>query len=167
MKNLKTICFLFLTLAVISCSKKDDDGGGSAPEAEFSATIKGGTFGDNYTSKLGSYYTDSSVGLTIAITDANNNVIRFFLNETGGLGSGTDKIIGDIDNNGYYTSVVIWDQGEEIAYNSSEGNIKVLDNKANPEDEDGRLISGNFSISAISNTSVTMSMTGTFKNIAY
>ena len=56
MKTLKTISILFLSLVIISCSKKDDDnGGGSAPEAEFSATINGGGFGSNYSSRLGFY----------------------------------------------------------------------------------------------------------------
>ena len=168
MKILKTLSILFLSVLIVSCSSKDDDDdGGSAPPSEFNATISGGSFGGNYTSTLGSYYTDSSVGITIAITDANEHVIRFFLNDKGGFESGVTKIIGEIDNNGYYTSVVIRDQTEQISYNSSEGNVKISENRGNPATENGRLISGSFNITAISNSATTITMTGNFKNIAY
>lgn len=44
MKILKTLSILFLSVLIISCSKKDDGdcGGGQALEAEFNATINGG-----------------------------------------------------------------------------------------------------------------------------
>lgn len=168
MKILKTLSILFFSLLIISCSSKDDDNdGGSAPPSEFNAKISGGSFGGNYNSTFGSYYTDSSVGLTIAVTDANEHVIRFFLNDKGGFESGVTKIIGEIDNNGYYTSVAIRDQNEQISYNSSEGNVKISENGGNPATEGGRLISGSFNITAISSSSGTITMTGTFKNIAY
>lgn len=167
MKNLKTLCILLLSLSIISCSSSDDDGGGSAPEAEFKATIKGGTFGDNYTATFGSYYTDTSAGITIVINDENNNLIRIFLNDKGGFDSGVNKVIGEIDNNGFYTGVVIRDQTEEISYNSTEGNINLQENKKNPASDSGRLISGTFNVTAVSNTASTVTMTGTFKNIAY
>lgn len=168
MKNLKTICILFLSVLIISCSKKDEDGGGSAPPAEFNATINGGGFGSNYESRLGfssNDYTD--IGLTLAITDANSNVVRFFLNQTGGYGSGITKIVGDVASNGFVTGVIIRDQNAQVTYNSSEGEINITENRENPETESGRLISGNFTITANSGVGPTVTMTGNFKNFAY
>lgn len=167
MKNLKLLCILFLSLIIISCSSDNDDDAGSAPTAEFNATINGASFGSNYTSTFGSYYTDSSVGLTIAVTDANQHVIRFFLNNNGGFDSGVNKIIGEIDDDGYYTDVVIRDQTAEISYVSSEGKITITENYKNPEFDNVRLISGSFNVTSISNSSTTITMIGTFKNIAY
>ena len=166
MKTLKTLCILFLSVAIVSCSKKDDDGGGGAPEAAFNATINGGTFGSNYSSKLGFYSTTTTNGITIAITDQNQNIIRMFLNETGGFDT-VIKEIGNVDDNGFVTNVIIRDQEAMITYNSSEGQIVITENKSNPENEGGRLISGNFDITAVVNTGETVTMTGTFKNIAY
>lgn len=169
MKNFKTICILLLSLVIISCSKKDDDGGGSAPEAEFSATINGGGFGSNYASRLGFYSTDYSNdnGLTLAITDENTNIVRIFLNQTGGFGSGITKIVGDMAPNGFVTNVIIRDQTNQVTYDSSEGEINILENVENPESEDGRLISGNFTITATSGVGPSITMTGNFKNFAY
>ncbi len=170
MKTLKTICILFLSVLIISCSKKDDgDGGGSAPEAEFSATINGGGFGSNYESRLGFYSSDynNDNALTLAVTDANTNIVRIFLNQTGGFGSGITKIIGDVDTNGFVTNVIIRDQTNQVTYNSSEGEINILENRENPESEDGRLISGNFTITANSGAGPTVTMNGNFKNFAY
>jgi hypothetical protein len=169
MKTLKTICILFLSVLIISCSKKDDgDGGGTAPEAEFSATINGGGFGSNYASRLGFYSSDySDNGLNLSVTDANTNVVSIFLNNTGGFGSGITKIIGDVATNGFVTNVVIRDQTNQVTYNSSDGEINILENVANPETEDGRLISGNFTITATSGAGPTITLTGNFKKIAY
>ncbi|HBC04785.1 MAG: hypothetical protein CL528_12290 [Aequorivita sp.] len=169
MKTLKTISILFLSLVIISCSKKDDDnGGGSAPEAEFSATINGGGFGSNYSSRLGFYSSDySGNGLTLAVTDENTNIIRIFLNNTGGFGSGITKIINDVATNGFVTSVVIRDQANQVTYNASEGEINILENRQNPENEDGRLISGNFTITATSGSGPSITMNGNFKHFAY
>ncbi len=170
MKIFKTLSILFLSVVIISCSKKDDgDEGGSAPEAEFSATLNGGGFGNNYVARLGFYSSDYSNenGLTLAVTDENTNIIRIFLNQTGGFGSGITKIIGDVATNGFITSVVIRDQDAQVTYNASEGEVNITENKANPESEDGRLISGNFTITAISGAGPTVTMTGNFKNFAY
>lgn len=168
MKTLKTICILFLSVLIISCSKKDDDGGGTAPEAEFSATINGGGFGSNYASRLGFYSSDySDNGLNLSVTDANTNVVSIFLNNTGGFGSGITKIIGDVATNGFVTNVVIRDQTNQVTYNSSDGEINILENVANPETEDGRLISENFTITATSGAGPTITLTGNFKNFAY
>lgn len=169
MKTLKTLSILFLSLVIISCSKKDDgDDGDSAPEAEFSATINGGGFGSNYSSRLGFYSSDySDNGLTLAVTDENTNIVRIFLNQTGGFGSGITKIINDVATNGFVTSVVIRDQTNQVTYNASEGEINILENRENPENEDGRLISGNFTITATSGAGPTITMTGNFKNFAY
>lgn len=169
MKTLKTICILFLSVLIISCSKKDDgDGGGTAPEAEFSATINGGGFGSNYASRLGFYSSDySDNGLNLSVTDANTNVVSIFLNNTGGFGSGITKIIGDVAANGFVTNVVIRDQTNQVTYNSSDGEINILENRENPETEDGRLISGNFTITATSGAGPTITLTGNFKNFAY
>lgn len=167
MKTLKTLCILFLSVLIISCSKKDDgDGGGSAPDPEFKATINGGSFGSNYISELGSYSADSNNGVTIAVTDSNSNIIRIFLNETGGFDT-VIKEIGNVDENGFVTNVIIRDQAAMITYNSTEGRIVINENKANPEVEGGRLISGTFDVTATINTGDTVTMTGNFKNIAY
>lgn len=170
MKNLKTLCILLLSVLIISCSKKDDgDGGGSAPEAEFNATINGGGFGNNYASRLGFYSGDYSndSGLTLAVTDANTNIVRIFLNQTGGFGSGITKVIGDVGPNGLVTNIIIRDQTNQVTYNSSDGEINITENKENPESESGRLISGNFTITATSGAGPTITMTGSFKNFAY
>jgi hypothetical protein len=169
MKTLITLSILFLSLVIISCSKKDDgDDGGSAPEAEFSATINGGGFGSNYSSRLGFYSSDySDNGLTLAVTDENTNIVRIFLNQTGGFGSGITKIINDVATNGFVTSVVIRDQTNQVTYNASEGEINILENQENPENEDGRLISGNFTITATSGSGPAITMSGNFKNFAY
>jgi len=168
MKNLKTICILFFSVLMLSCSKKDDGGGDSAPEAEFSATINGGGFGNNYTSRLGFYSSDySDNGLTLAITDESTNIVRIFLNQTGGFGSGITKIVGDVATNGFVTGVIIRDQTNQVTYDASEGEINILENRENPENEDGRLISGNFTITATSGAGPTVTMTGNFKNFAY
>jgi len=172
MKILKTLCILFLSVVIISCSKKDDGdggGGGSAPEAEFSATINGGGFGNNYAARLGFYSSDYSDdnGLTLSVTDENTNIIRIFLNQTGGFGSGITKVVGDVATNGFITSVVIRDQDAQVTYNASEGEINILENSENPEIENGRLISGNFTITATSGVGPTITMTGNFKNFAY
>lgn len=168
MKTLKTIFILFLSVLIISCSKSDDgDGGGSAGEPEFNATINGGSFGSNYSVKLGSYAADSNNGVTIAVTDSNSNIVRVFMNMTGGFGSGIAKVIGDVDDNGFVTNVIIRDQDAMITYNSTEGNIGITEDKENPENEGGRLISGNFTVTATSGAGPTITMTGSFKNIAY
>lgn len=170
MKTLKTLSILFLSLLIISCSKKDDGdgGGGEAPEAEFSATINGGGFGSNYSSRLGFYSNDySDSGLTLAVTDENTNIVRIFLNNTGGFGSGITKVVGDVATNGFVTNVVIRDQTNQVTYDSTDGEINILENKENPESEDGRLISGNFTITATSGAGPTITMTGSFKNFAY
>ncbi len=170
MKTLKTICILLISVLIISCSKKDDDdGGGSAPEAEFNATLNGGGFGSNYASRLGFYSSDYSNdnGLTLAVTDANTNVVRIFLNNTGGFGSGITKIVGDVATNGFITNVIIRDQTNQVTYSSSDGEINITDNKENPESEDGRLISGNFNITATSGVGPTITLIGSFTNFAY
>ncbi len=170
MKKFKLLSILFLSVLIISCSKKDDgDDGGSAPEAEFEATINGGGFGSNYASRFGFYSTDygNDSGLTLAITDENTNIVRIFLNSTGGFGSGITKIVGDVGPNGFVTNVIIRDQTNQVTYNSSDGEINITENKENPESEDGRLISGNFTITATSGAGPTITMNGNFKNFAY
>ncbi|HET8804003.1 MAG TPA: hypothetical protein VFM72_05440 [Aequorivita sp.] len=170
MKTLKKFSILFLSVLIISCSKKDDGdgGGGEAPEAEFSATINGGGFGSNYSSRLGFYSSDygTDTGLTLAVTDENTNIVRIFLNNAGGYGSGITKVIGEVSN-GFVTNVIIRDQTNQVTYNSSAGEINITENKENPESEDGRLISGNFTITATSGAGPTITMTGSFKNFAY
>ncbi|WP_432410995.1 hypothetical protein [Rasiella sp. SM2506] len=170
MKNLKNLFVIALVFTVCACSKKDDDGdGGNPAQAEFTATIKGGSFGDNYESKLGFYSSDYSNdnSLTLAITDENTNIVRFFLNETGGFGSGITKVIGNKDSNGFITNVVIRDQAAQVTYDATIGEINILENRENPDSEDGRLISGNFTITATSGVGPTITMMGTFKDFAY
>ncbi len=167
MKNLKTLSILFLLVLATSCSKKDDDGGGGSPgEAEFNATINGGGF-NNYSSNLGSYSTDTSsgTGLTIAVTDANLNVIRFFLNNSGGFDSGVIKEIG----NGSQSSALFRDQAENITYNGSDGSISITENRTNPEgDDSSRIISGTFNITTSDNLGTTIvTLSGSFKDFQY
>src|SRR5690606_7148159 len=167
MKTLKTLSILFLSVLIISCSKKDDgDDQQTAPEPEFRITIIGGSFGNNYLSELGNYTTDSTNGLTIALTDSNTNVIRIFMNETGGFAS-VIKEIGNVDDNGFVTNVVVRDQDAMITYTSTEGTITILENSANPENSEGRLISGTLNVTASTNTGETIVLGGPFENIAY
>jgi hypothetical protein len=169
MRTLKTFLILFLSVLVISCSKDDDSDGENAPEAEFNATINGGSFGNNYEARLGFYSSDytNDNSLTLSITDENTNVIRIFLNQTGGFGSGITKIVGNQDANGFITNVIIRDQANQITYDSTDGEINILENRENPESENGRLISGNFTITATSGVGPTVTMTGNFKYFAY
>lgn len=167
MKNLKAICLLFVFLVVLSCSKNDDSDSGEAVTPTFTATITGGSFG-NYSSTLGFHSSNSSDGtLTIAITDANNHIIRIFLNATGGLSNGVVKQIGDVDSNGFATTVTIRDQDAQITYNSTSGSISISGNREHPDESGRRLISGNFTITASTNTGEEVMMTGNFTNIDY
>lgn len=77
------------------------------------------------------------------------------------------KIINDISTNGFVNSVVIHDQTNQVTYNASEGEINILDNRENRENEDGRLLFGNFIITATSGSGPTIIKDGNFKNFAY
>lgn len=166
MKNLKTLAILFVAFLVFSCSK-DDNGSDSNVEASFTATIDGGTF-TNYSAMLGFYDLQSTDGtLTISVTDSNNNVIRIFMNSTGGLSAGVVKQVGDIDGNGFGTAVAIRDQGAQITYNSISGSIRITENVAHPDDSGRRLVSGNFNIVANNNTSADVTMTGSYSNLDF
>ncbi|MCH2490710.1 MAG: hypothetical protein MK211_11230 [Flavobacteriales bacterium] len=166
MKNLKTLSFLlFLSVLILSCSKNDDDDGSAGGEAEFTAMIDGGTF-NNYTSELGSYSATSTNGLTIAVTDSNLNIVRLFMNATGGFSTGVVKEIGNVDGNGFATTVIIRDQDAQITYNASSGSITITSLR-NGDGDNFKLINGNFNVTATTNTGETVTMTGNFKNIEY
>jgi len=166
MKNLKSISLLLLTVLLLACSK-DDDSSNGAPEAAFTAAINGGSF-SNYTANLGFYDASSTQGtLTISITDDNNNIIRIFVNSTGGLSGGVVKQVGDVDSNGFGTNVTIRDQAAQITYSSIDGSVTISRNVANPDDEQQRLVSGSFNITASTNTGTTVTMTGSYENIAF
>lgn len=165
MKNLKTLCILFLSVLIISCSKKDDDSEQSAPEASFSGTINGGPF-TNYTAKLGSYSTDPSVGLTLAVIDANGNTIRLFMNQTGGLSAGIIKEIGNVDTDGFVTSAVVHHAESQTTFYASEGSISITENRATPGEEDSNIISGSYTLTLISG-GTTITLNGTFNNFMY
>ncbi|MEZ4859512.1 MAG: hypothetical protein R2781_11950 [Flavobacteriaceae bacterium] len=165
MKNLKTISILCLAFLVLSCSKKEDDGGGdSDPTAEFTATINGGPY-NNFAATLGSYFADSANGLTIAVVDANSNTIRLFMNSTGGFNSGVIKQIGNIDSSGFQTSALFRDADTQIIYNSISGSITISQNNESNNDPSNRVVTGTFTITANVNTGTEITMTGTFKNI--
>ena len=166
MRHLKSIGILCLSLLILSCSK-DDDSSGDALEAIFTAAINGGSF-NNYTAKLGFYDASSSQGtLTISVTDDSNNVIRIFVNSTGGLSGGVIKQVGDVDSNGFGTNVTIRDQAAQITYSSIDGSITIARNIENPDNEQQRLVSGSFNITASTNTGDTVTMTGSYENIAF
>ena len=167
MKTLKTLSILFLSVLIISCSSNDDDEGGeTAPEASFTGIINGGPF-SNYTAKLGSYSTDPSVGLTLAVLDANGNTIRLFMNQTGGLSAGTKKEMGNVDKDGYVTGVLVYHADSQVTFNASEGNITISENRLNPGDEDSNIISGSFTLKLNDSMGVTLTMNGTFNNFVY
>ena len=166
MRHLKSIGILCLTLLTLSCSK-DDDSNSDAPEAAFTAAINGGSF-SNYTANLGFYDASSSQGtLTISITDDNNNIIRIFVNSTGGLSGGVVKQVGDVDSNGFGTNVTIRDQAAQITYSSIDGSVTISHNVAHPDNDIQRLVSGSFNITATTNTGDTVTMTGNYENIAF
>ncbi len=167
MKNLRILCILFLSVLIISCSKKDDDEGeGSAPAASFTGIINGGPFA-NYTAKLGSYSTDPSVGLTLAVLDADGNTIRLFMNQTGGLSAGTIKEIGNVDNDGFITSALVHHADSQTTFNASEGNISISENRATPGDEDSNIISGSYTMTLNDNVGTSLTLNGTFNNFEY
>lgn len=167
MKNFKLLSILFLSVLISSCSGNDDEDAGSAPPSTFNATITGSSFGENYKATLGNYYSETAVGITLVVTDANQHIFRFFLSEKDGFQNGMTKIIGETDANGYYTNVVIRDQAQEISYVSDRGHIKISEIKRNPAMENGQLISGSFEIVAVSSSAEVINMKGSFKDLAY
>jgi len=165
MKTLKTLSILFFSLLILSCSKDDgDDEGGSDPEAEFTATINGGPY-NNLVATLGSYSSDSTNGLTIAVVDANGNTIRLFMNSTGGFGSGITKEVGNIDGNGFQTNALFRDQATQIIYTANSGNINITQNNESNADPANRVVSGTFNVTVNINSGGTVTMNGNFKNI--
>ncbi|MEZ4793445.1 MAG: hypothetical protein R2783_08310 [Gelidibacter sp.] len=169
MKHFKTLCLVFFAFVLISCGKDDDSVDNPADNAQFNATINGGTF-SNYSSTLGFYIAQPGISentLSINVTDSNNNVINMFMNSTNGLGNGTIKEIGDVDTNGFSTTVAIRDQVAQITYTSISGSITITDSRVNPADSEYRLISGSFDIVASINTGTQVTMTGTFSNLQY
>lgn len=167
MKNLKTLCILFLSVVIISCSKKDDDGGGSAFDPEFSAAINGGPF-SNYTFVLDYYDIDAQSlpgCMTINVNDTNGNIIRLFLNSTGGLGGGIVKEIGNVDDDGFATNALFRDQAAQITYTAPSGSISITNNIENPDDSGSRLVSGNFNFEA--NTGTVVTVTGSFEDLGF
>lgn len=165
MKTLKILCILFFSLLINSCSNNSDDGG-SAPEASFTGIINGGPF-ENYTATLGSYSTDSSLGLNLAILDANGNTIRLFMNKTGGLAEGTIKVMGNIDDEGFVTNALVHHPDSQTTFNASEGNITISENRATPGEEYSNIISGNFTLLLNNNNGTSITLNGTFNNFEY
>lgn len=166
MKHLKIITVVFMSMLVLSCSGDDDSGGGgdSDPVVQFSATINGSGY-TNYLATLGSVTADGDVGLTIVLTDSNNNIVRIFMNNTGGFNSGVVKKIGNVDGDGFGTNALFRDQGTQITYNSSVGSITIFENVQSNIDPSNRLVTGNFDIIANVNTGETITIIGTFENI--
>jgi len=165
MKILKPLLFLAIALLVLSCNKDDD--GDNVPEANYAALINGGTF-NNYNSVMNFYDVSTALDrLTLNITDNNNHIIRIFLNNTGGYGSGISKTIGAADSDGFVTTVTIRDQDNMITYTSVSGTVTITSNNEKPGDSEYRLISGNFNIDATTSTGDTVNMSGTFSNMQY
>lgn len=166
MKTLKTLSILFFSLLTISCSKDDggDDGGGSG-EPAFSASVDGGPFA-NYSAIYSSYSADDAVGVTFTVFDQDMNSYRFFLNGTGGYGSGTVKEIGNVDSDGFFTNVTVrHDESLQVFMASSDGTITITENVVN--DDDRNIISGTFSFMANTNVGVDITVSGTFENFEY
>ena len=166
MKNLKTLSILFLSVLIISCSKKDDDSEASAPAASFTGILNGGPF-STYTAKLGSYSTEPTVGLTLAVIDANGNTLRFFMNQTGGLSAGVVKEIGNVDADGFVTSALVHHSDSQTTFYASDGNITISENRATPGEEDSNIISGSFTLTLNDNVGTTVTLNGTFNNFEY
>ncbi len=164
MKNLKTLCLLFLSVLIISCSKNNDDEEATDPGAEFTATINGGPY-SNFVAKLGSYSADSTNGLTISVVDTNGNTIRLFMNSTGGFNSGVVKEVGNVDGNGLQTGTLFRDQATQIIYTANSGSITIENNKKSNADPDNRVVSGTFNVTTNINSTTTLTMKGSFKNI--
>ncbi len=101
------------------------------------------------------------------ITDANNNVIRIFLNSTDGLNGGVVKEVNNVDPNNFVTQVVIRDQAAMITYNSISGTITILESLVSAEDPDYRLVTGGFNIVASTNTGGDVTMIGNFEYFKY
>ena len=167
---MKTRTILFMLLAGIlffSCSKDNaDDDPGIERVSDFFAIINGGTF-SFYESTL-DFYTASSEEntLTITSTDINGNTIRLFGNSSGGVGAGTIKVIGDVDDIGFVTTVVVRDAANMVTYNSISGDIVILENVVDPSDSDYRFFSGNFDIILnAEGASASVTLEGDFTNI--
>lgn len=170
MKTLKFLMLAVLSITVLCCSSSDDSGDGDdvPRDADFSAAINGETF-TNYQSALESYYATHAEGtLTIVVTDANTNIVRLFINETHGLQTGSQNIIGNVSPLGYVTTVTVRDQANQITYTSVSGHINILENVQSSGEEDTRYVTGNFELvlnAEMSSNPVTM--TGVFENIRY
>ena len=152
-----------------SCSKDEENDEDPADNAAFNATINGGIF-TNYNATLGFYSADQGIGqnnLTINVTDANNNIVRLFMNETDGLGSGTVKQINNADSNGFVTNLIFRDQEAQVTYSSISGSITISENIENPSNSEFRLISGSFNVITSTNTGTEVSVDGTFSNMVY
>ena len=170
MKNLKLLMLVVLSVTVFCCSKSDDssDGNPIPRDADFSATINGDTFA-NYQSVLDSYYASSTEGtLTIVVTDTNTNIIRIFINETNGLNTSTENLIGDVSPQGFVTTVTVRDQTNQVTYTSASGSITILENVISADEDDIRYVTGNFEIilnAEMSSNPVTFN--GVFDNIRF
>nr|WP_321234199.1 hypothetical protein [uncultured Psychroserpens sp.] len=169
MKCIKPFAVLFLFLLITSSCSEDDNNNNPADNAQFTATLDGGSF-NNYSATLGFYNAELGITnntLNINVTDANNNVINMFMNSTGGLGSGVIKQIGDVDSENFSTTVVIRDQEAQITYSSISGSITITENRVNPSDDEYNIISGTFNITASINTGAEVIMTGSFSDLQY
>ena len=83
-----------------------------------------------------------------------------------GFSTGVVKEIGNVDGNGFATTVIIRDQDAQITYNASSGSITITSLR-NGDGDNFKLINGNFNVTATTNTGETVTMTGNFKNIEY
>lgn len=158
-----------LVFFTFSCSKDEGSDENPAENAEFNATINGGIF-TNYSATLGFYSAEHAVGqntLTINVTDANNNIVRLFMNDTDGLGSGTVKQINNADSNGFVTNLIFRDQEAQVTYSSISGSITISENIENPSNSEYRLISGSFNVITSTNTGTELTVNGTFSNMEY
>jgi hypothetical protein len=166
MKNLTHLFVIALVLTLFACSKSDDDGGSTAEEASYTATIDGGAF-SNFTSTLGYYSPNfNGNGLTLAIVDQNTNTIRIFLNKTGGYSSGVVKTVGNADGDGFITGVIIRSDETQQIYNSTEGNITITNHFVDSDTEQD-VISGTISVTATTNTGTEVTLSGEFRDFSY
>lgn len=170
MKNLQLLTILFLSFAIFSCEKDENNDNPPAQEEGFNAVINGDTYSD-YAFTLGIYDItkgSNSNTLNLDFADSNGEMITLFLNGTGGLGNGTVKEMGNIDADNYQTYVLIRQTQPQLSFYSSSGNVTITNNREHPTVSGMRLISGNFNIQATSTDGLhTVSMTGSFTELEY
>ena len=170
MKNLQLPLICIIMLLGVSCSKDDDNNTNNdvTGVTAFSATINGGTY-SNYDYDLAVYtITKNGNTMSIDVGDQNGDQITIFLNGTNGFDAGTEKVMGNTDDNNFVTYTLIRQASTQLSYYSSGGTVTITQNVPHPTEANTRLISGDFNITtATTDGSSTTVLNGSFSELGY